>query len=33
VVEDVKTEGTKTQVFINKAKLIYEKYGIDAKLV
>lgn len=33
VVEDVKTEGTKTQVFINKAKLIYEKYGIDVKLV
>lgn len=33
VVEDVKTEGTKTRVFINKAKLIYEKYGIDVKLV
>ena len=33
VVEDVKTEGTKTQVFVNKAKLIYEKYGIDVKLV
>lgn len=33
VVEDVKTEGTKTRVFINKAKLLYEKYGIDVKLV
>lgn len=33
VVEDVKTEGTKTRVFINKQKLIYEKYGIDVKLV
>ncbi len=33
VVEDVKTEGTKTRVFINKQKLIYEKYGIDIKLV
>lgn len=33
VVEDVKTEGTKTQVFVNKAKLLYEKYGIDVKLV
>lgn len=33
VVEDVKTEGTKTRVFINKAKMIYEKYGIDVKLV
>ena len=33
VVEDVKTEGTKTQVFINKAKLLYEKYGIVVALV
>ena len=33
VVEDVKTDGTKTRVFINKQKLIYEKYGIDVKLV
>lgn len=33
VVEDVKTEGTKTQVFINKQKLIYEKYGIEVQLV
>lgn len=33
VVEDVKTEGTRTRVFINKQKLIYEKYGIDIKLV
>lgn len=33
VVEDVKTEGTKTRVFINKQKLMYEKYGIDVKLV
>lgn len=33
VVEDVKTEATKTRVFINKAKLIYEKYGIDVKLI
>ena len=33
VVEDVKTEGTKTQVFINKQKLVYEKYGIEVQLV
>lgn len=33
VVEDVKTEGTKTQVFVNKQKLIYEKYGIEVHLV
>ena len=33
VVEDVKSEATKTRVFINKAKLLYEKYGIDVKLV
>lgn len=33
VVEDVKTEGTKTRVFINKQKLVYEKYGIEVQLV
>lgn len=33
VVEDVKCEATKTQVFINKAKLLYEKYGIIVALI
>lgn len=33
VVEDVKSEATKTRVFINKAKLLYELYGIDIKVV
>lgn len=33
VVEDVKTEGTKTRVFINKSKALYEKYGICVDIV
>lgn len=33
VVEDVKTEGTKTRVFVNKSKLLYEKYGFVVTLV
>lgn len=33
VVEDVKTEGTQTRVFINKRKLVEEKYGIEIRLV
>lgn len=33
VVEDVKSEATKTRVFINKSKLLYEKYGVVVTLV
>lgn len=33
VVEDVKSEATKTRVFINKAKLLYEKYGFVVALI
>lgn len=33
VVEDVKTEATKTRVFINKSKLLYDKYGVVVTLV
>ncbi len=33
VVEDVKSEATKTRVFINKSKLLYEKYGFVVTLV
>lgn len=33
IVEDVKTEGTKTRVFINKSKMLYEKYGFVVTLV
>ena len=33
VVEDVKSEATKTRVFINKAKLLYELYGIVVTLI
>lgn len=33
VIEDVKTSGTKTRVFINKSKSVYEKYGVCITLV
>lgn len=33
IVEDVKTPGTKTRVYINKSKAMYEKYGICVTLV
>ena len=33
IVEDVKTPGTKTRVFINKSKALYEKYGICVDIV
>lgn len=33
VVEDVKCEATKTQVFINKSKMLYEKYGVVVTLI
>lgn len=33
IVEDVKTEGTKTRIFINKSKALYEKYGICVDIV
>lgn len=33
VVEDAKVEATKTRVFINKSKLLYEKYGFVVALV
>lgn len=33
VVEDVKTAGTKTRVFINKSKAVYEKFGVEITLV
>lgn len=33
VIEDVKTEGTMTRVFLNKRKLVEEKYGFEIRLV
>ena len=33
VVEDVKTDGTRTRVFENKRKLVEDKYGIEIRLV
>lgn len=33
VIEDVKTEGTKTRVFLNKQKMLYDKYGFVVVLV
>ena len=33
IVEDEKTPGTKTRVFINKSKALYEKYGICVDIV
>lgn len=33
VVEDVKSEGTRTRVFENKRKLVEDKYGIEIRLV
>lgn len=33
VIEDVKTAGTQTRVFINKSKSVYEKFGVCITLV